>query len=100
MAKRTVKSTVIFTNPFRLDGFDEMQPAGSYLIETDEELLQGISFPVWRRVSTYMQLQSDPGSPGVVQTLTIDPDELAKALKLDAISRTGESAPDRATGAW
>ena len=31
---------VTFTHPFNLSGVDEVQPAGTYTVETDEELLE------------------------------------------------------------
>ena len=58
MTTRTTKSTVMFTRPFNLNGFDGEQPAGSYSVETDEELLEGVSFPAYRRMATMMQLDA------------------------------------------
>ena len=58
MTTRTTKSTVMFTRPFNLTGFDGEQPAGSYSVETDEELLEGMSFPAYRRMATMMQLDA------------------------------------------
>ncbi|MDH3472732.1 MAG: hypothetical protein OEM59_03480 [Rhodospirillales bacterium] len=83
MTTRTSKKTVTFRRPFVLGGFDEVLPAGAYIVETDEELLEGISFPVYRRVSTLIHLHAKPGQPGRSQTLTIDPNELDAALKRD-----------------
>ena len=45
MTIRTSEKTVTFRNPFVIGGFDEVLPAGVYSVETDEELLEGISFP-------------------------------------------------------
>jgi hypothetical protein len=82
---RTTKSTVTFKRPFSLSGFDGEQPAGSYSVETDEELLEGVSFPAYRRMATMMQLEAPArGSGGSVQVAVIDPDELAAALATDA----------------
>jgi len=66
-----------------LGGFDEVLPAGTYSVETDEKLLEDISFPVYRRISTLIHLHPKPGHPGIRQTLTIDPNELDAALKRD-----------------
>ena len=84
MTTRTSKRTVIFHRPFILGELDEEQPAGAYIVETDEELLEGISFPVYRRIATLIRLHAKPGRPGVVQTLYIDPKELEAALLRDA----------------
>ncbi len=83
MAIRTSKKTVTFRRPFVLGGFDEVLPAGAYRVETDEELLEGISFPAYRRILSLIHLRPEPGHPGLVQTLTIDPNELDAALKRD-----------------
>ena len=66
-----------------MGGFDEVLPAGAYIVETDEELLQGISFPAYRRISTLIYLHAKPGNPGRRQALTIDPNELDAALMRD-----------------
>ena len=44
MTVRTTTKTVTFTRPFNLSGMEEMQPAGTYTVETDEELLQTFRF--------------------------------------------------------
>jgi hypothetical protein len=83
MTIRTSQKTVTFRRPFVLGGFDEVLPAGAYSVETDEELLEGISFPAYRRILTLIHLHAKPGHPGLTQTLTIDPNELDAALKRD-----------------
>jgi hypothetical protein len=83
MTLRTRTETVTFTKPFRLGGFDGELPAGAYLVETDEELMRDISFPVYRRVTTVIHLQESPDRPGRRQTLTIDPQALEAALEHD-----------------
>jgi hypothetical protein len=80
MKIRMTKKTVTFRRPFVLGGFDEVLPAGAYSVETDEELLEGISFPAYRRILTLIHLH--PKS-GLKETLEIDPLELEAALKRD-----------------
>lgn len=84
MTMRTTRSTVTFMRPFKLSAFDEEFPAGRYLIETDEELLEGVSFPAYRRTATIMQLKVDPLRPGVTEFAVIDPEQLAEAMAADA----------------
>ena len=62
MTVRTSRKSVTFTQPFSLSGFDEVQPAGTYTVETDEELLPGLSFPAYRRVATLIFLRSRGGA--------------------------------------
>ena len=78
---RTTTTTVTFKRPFSLQGADRMVPAGDYRVLTDEELIEGLSFPAYRRVSTVIFL---PGTrPGSWEMLTIDPRDLAAAQERD-----------------
>jgi hypothetical protein len=86
MSTRTTQTTVTFRRPFTISGVDGMQPAGRYAIETDEELLQGISFPAYRRVQTLIHLHAAPGQSGISQTVMVDPEELDAALARDALA--------------
>lgn len=79
MLTRSQRSTVVFRRPFVLKGLDGPQPAGTYDIETEEELLQDLSFPAYRRVSTTMTRRvAAPGA--VLEALLVDPAELEAAL--------------------
>ena len=84
MTMRTIKRTVTFARPFKLGESDTELPAGRYFIETDEELVDGVSFPVYRRTATIMQLIADPLRPGITETMTIDPLQLEAALEADS----------------
>jgi hypothetical protein len=83
MTTRTNKRTVTFRQPFVLGTFDRELPAGAYDVETDEQLLEGISFPVYRRILTVIHLHPEAGHPHLAQTVTIDPNELDAALERD-----------------
>ena len=83
MTLRTSTRTVTFARPFALAGFDETLPAGDYTVETDEELLDGLSFPAWRRVLTLLHLRAASGRPGLGGSLAIDPTVLEAALQRD-----------------
>jgi hypothetical protein len=85
MTTRTTSRTVTFSRPFMLSGIGAVLPAGAYTVETDEELVQGISFPVYRRTATLMLLPSQPGGVTLAQIATIDPLELEVALERDAM---------------
>jgi hypothetical protein len=84
MTVRTSRKSVTFTQPFSLTGIDEVQPAGTYTVETDEELLPGLSFPAYRRVATLIFLRSRGGGPIVEEVVNIDPLELQAAQERDA----------------
>jgi len=83
MAIRSSEKTVTFRRPFVLSGFDRLFEAGIYRVETDEELLEGISFPAYRRVLTLFHLDVVPDQPGATQTLTVDGNDLDVALARD-----------------
>lgn len=48
MTSRMSTKEVIFRRPFWLNGFVSPQPAGTYRIDTEEELLEAVSFSAWR----------------------------------------------------
>jgi len=87
MAVRTNIKTVTFNYPFCLAGMDEMQPAGAYEVETDEELLEGLSFTAWKRKLSLIRLPILTGNAKLTQTLEIDPRDLDDALRLDSKPR-------------
>jgi hypothetical protein len=83
MRVRTTSRTVTFTRPFVLSGIVEQQPAGTYTVETDEELLETASVPAYRRIATLIRLPGRPGSLVLGQVVDIDAAELAAALDQD-----------------
>ena len=88
MATRTNSKQVTFRRPFVLSGFDSLQPAGTYTVDTEEELMEAISFPVWKRVATVMELTRG----GATEYPQVDPDELLEALLRDG-AQPALSAP-------
>src|SRR5947208_11291562 len=83
MIARTREKTVCFANPFVLAGVDHALPAGEYRVKTDEELIEGISFPVYRRVATMIFVPAQT-QRGAIEMVAIDPAALQAALDLDA----------------
>ena len=49
---RGADQIVTFARPFTLKGVDGIFPPGQYRIVTDEELIEELSFPVYRRMAT------------------------------------------------
>lgn len=83
MTVRTSRKTVTFTQPFSLSSIDEVQPAGTYTVETDEELVPGLSFPAYRRIASLLCLRARGVGP-VVEIASVDPLELQAAQERDA----------------
>jgi hypothetical protein len=52
MTTRSHGKSVVFSHSFELKGIDRILPAGEYQIVTDEEQIEELSFPVYRRVAT------------------------------------------------
>ena len=84
MTIRTTRKTATFTAPFQLPGFAESLPAGSYEVETDEEMLEGNGHTAYHRVATTLRVEK--GS--VVEHHPIDPVHLAAALERDQRARS------------
>jgi hypothetical protein len=80
---RTTSRTVTFAHPFNLSGTDEVQPAGTYTVETDEELRQASSFPTYGRSATLLRLERTTGRV-LTHIVETNPVELAEILARDA----------------
>jgi hypothetical protein len=85
MISRITTRTITFRHPFAMTGLDGWQPAGSYVIETEEELLQALSFPAWRRLHTAIRLPQ-PGASIIEQVAPVDPAAVEAALAADALA--------------
>jgi len=83
MTVRTSSKTVTFAHPFLLKGVDRILAAGDYRVVTDEELIEELSFPVYRRVATMIFVPAESGRASTVEMVTIDPQDLQAAQELD-----------------
>jgi hypothetical protein len=81
---RTTRKNVTFCRPFLLKGVDRRLPAGEYQVITDEELIEGLSFPVYRRVSTMILVPAPSPAASSIEMVTIDPAALQAAQDRDA----------------
>jgi hypothetical protein len=76
---RTTRESITFDHPFSLTAVDKLQPAGTYAVDIDEELIEGLSFLAYRRVATTIYLPLVQDNHGSVQAIRVDPQELAAA---------------------
>lgn len=83
MESRTQRETLVFRHAFTLSGVPEAQPPGSYTLETEEEMIEGLSFAAWRRVATTL-MRRDPVAGRPIEALAVDPRDLARAQAADA----------------
>jgi hypothetical protein len=79
---RTTREAVTFDHPFSLASVDETFPAGTYAVDIDEDLIEGISFLAYRRVATVIYLPLAPGQLGSLQAVRVDPHELDAARRV------------------
>lgn len=87
MTMRTTETMITFHRPFCLRGVDRELPPADYRVVTDEELIEGLSFAAYRRVSTVIFVPAPSGSG--VEMVTIDPLDLEAARDQDAAMHEG-----------
>ena len=88
MITRTKRVTLTFKYPFSLKGVDRRLAAGQYEVVSDEELIEELSFPDYRRVSTLIFLP--PHGSASVEMVNVDPADLAAAQKRDRVLSSAE----------
>jgi hypothetical protein len=94
MTMRTKRKTITFARPFLLNDVGRTLPAGEYEVLTDEELIEGLSFPVYRRMSTMIIVPAPPPRTTSIELLAIDPRELQAALNRDAATQESQEGGD------
>ena len=82
MTMRTTEKIVTFHRPFCLNGVDRVLPPADYRVVTDEELIEGLSFAAYHRISTVIFVPTPSGAG--VEMVTIDPSDLEAAQDQDA----------------
>jgi hypothetical protein len=87
MTMRTHRKLVTFPQPFLLRAIDAVQPAGTYNVDTDEELIDGLSFLAYRRTATWIHLPSTTTKSGSSQMILVQPSELESGYELHQASR-------------
>jgi hypothetical protein len=83
MITRSRTEVLVFQKPFRIKGVDRALPAGKYNLVTEEELLEGLSFPAYRRVRTTMLIPLER-SASSFEMITVDPEDVSAAKKQDS----------------
>jgi hypothetical protein len=83
MTTRSRSQSVVFGHPFEIKGVDRILPPGDYRVVTDEELIEDLSFPVYRRVATMIFVPAESHHASAVEMAVIDPQELRAAQERD-----------------
>jgi hypothetical protein len=89
MSTRSTSRSIVFRRPFILGGFEAVQAAGTYVIDVEEEAIEDLSFPAFRRLSTQMRIPTLGG----FEHRFINPVELDEALLRDAAQDEPQSGP-------
>jgi hypothetical protein len=89
MTMRTRRETVTFNYPARIKGIERVLPAGAYEVVTDEEMIEGLSFPSFRRIATMMMVPGAPPHQHSMEMLSITSAALADAQQRDAVASDG-----------
>jgi hypothetical protein len=77
---------VTFRHPFRIKGVERQLPAGAYGVVTDEELIEGLSFPSLRRVVTMIMVPGASPHHSSSETISISSVDLADAQQADTVT--------------
>ena len=83
MTMRSRRETVTFKHPFRIKGVDRLLPPGAYEVITDEEMIEGLSFPVFRRIATMIMVPA-AAQNSAMEMISIGSVDLSDAQRIDA----------------
>ncbi|CAN5375534.1 hypothetical protein BH10PSE11_BH10PSE11_21300 [soil metagenome] len=86
MMTRSRRETITFKHPARIKGIERLLPAGAYEVVTDEEMIEGLSFPSFRRVATMIMVPGAPPHHHAMEMIAIGSVDLADAQHRDAVS--------------
>lgn len=84
MTTRTRRETIHFKHPFRIKGVDRLLSPGDYEVVTDEEQIEGLSFPAFRRIATMIMVPGAPPHQSSTEMLSISSVELSNSQRIDA----------------
>ena len=84
MTTRSRRETLHFKHPFRIKGVDRQLAPGAYEVITDEEMIEGISFPCFRRIATMIMIPGVTPRRSVMEMISISSADLADAQRIDA----------------
>ena len=83
MSVRSRRETITFQHPFRIRGVDRLLPSGAYGVITDEEMIEGLSFPAFRRVATMIMVPA-AAQNAAMEMVSIGSVDLSDAQRMDA----------------
>ena len=84
MTMRSRRETIHFRHPFRIKGIDHQLAPGAYEVVTDEEMIEGLSFPCFRRVATMIMVPAAAPHRSSMEMISISSVDLSDAQRIDA----------------
>ena len=84
MTLRSRRETITFRRPFRIKGVDRQLQAGAYEVITDEEMIEGLSFPCFRRVATMIMVPGAAPRASSMEMISVSAIDLSDAQRDDA----------------
>jgi hypothetical protein len=84
MTTRSRMETISFSHPFCIKGVDRTLPPGTYEVISEDELIEGLSFPCYRRVATYIMAPAAVPYQSSMEMISIAALDLADAQRVDA----------------
>jgi hypothetical protein len=79
MISQTTHKSVIFSEPFQLPEFETPLPAGTYDVETEEEVLEGNVHTALRRIATTLRIRNG----AAIERHPVNPEHLDAAWERD-----------------
>lgn len=84
MTLRSRREVVTFKHPFQIRGIDRQLPAGAYEVITEEESIEGLSLPTFRRIATIIVVPATASPSVAMEMISIGSVDLSDAQRLDA----------------
>jgi hypothetical protein len=85
--------SLTFRHPFWLKGIDRRFAAGQYELITNEEPIEELRFPIYRRVATLIFLPADAGQASSIKMVDVDTADFAAAHERDQRASPPRSPP-------
>jgi hypothetical protein len=92
VTERSTQTSVTFRRPFTLGDDATEYPAGTYTLETTQEVIECLSMLALRRVSTMLEVVTYRDGFATRQLIDVAPSELAAAQHRDAQAGAGQAA--------
>jgi hypothetical protein len=84
MTTRSRREQIVFKHSFRIKGIEHDLAAGTYEVVTDEEMIEGLSFPCFRRLATLIMIPGASPHSSSIEMISINPVDLTHAQDSDA----------------